>query len=446
MRTHDCGHGTPGRAPVYGERMSAQQQRTSSRSEDALPTGGMLLPLLQLLALACMMIHGLYCFREAPSTGVAVAVAYLFLSAICAVGALWMVRRRLEAGWGRAACSVTVMPLVAGLSMVGTLGFSTPALIVATALLVVDIGVRTSLAGDVLVSAVLLPVLPLAVGLSWKETLYEAFTFMVLMSVGTALGLVLSRYDAALAAQRRAITERDAALENVQREAALEKELMLAQERERAAHELHDGLGHRLTQIRMSLEFAGRVRDSDPSAAWSEVAVAERTSREAVGEMRTWVRALSPVRSETGRGAAGLEAVAASFRGTGVEVRVRDELGPHVLTEPAELLMYRTVQEGLTNALRHSRARTVDILAAAGSDGLLVSVANDISAERRQAVPRALVGEEGGAAAGFGVGGLSERAAELEGLVTAGRVGDSFLLTLTLPHWRASAPAGRGAS
>ena len=58
------------------------------------------------------------------------------------------------------------MPLVAGLSMVGTLGFSTPALIVATALLVVDIGVRTSLAGDVLVSAVLLPVLPLAVGLS----------------------------------------------------------------------------------------------------------------------------------------------------------------------------------------------------------------------------------------------------------------------------------------
>mgnify|MGYP000864842291 CR=1 FL=1 len=279
MRTHDCGHGTPGRAPVYGERMSAQQQRTSSRSEDALPTGGMLLPLLQLLALACMMIHGLYCFREAPSTGVAVAVAYLFLSAICAVGALWIVRRRLEAGWGRAACSVTVMPLVAGLSMVGTLGFSTPALIVATALLVVDIGVRTSLAGDVLVSAVLLPVLPLAVGLSWKETLYEAFTFMVLMSVGTALGLVLSRYDAALAAQRRAITERDAALENVQREAALEKELMLAQERERAAHELHDGLGHRLTQIRMSLEFAGRVRDSDPDAAWEEVAVAEHYLR-----------------------------------------------------------------------------------------------------------------------------------------------------------------------
>ena len=42
---------------------------------------------------------------------------------------------------------------------------------------------------------------------------------------------------------------------------------MLAQERARAAHELHDGLGHRLTQIGMSLEFAGRVRETDPDGA-----------------------------------------------------------------------------------------------------------------------------------------------------------------------------------
>ena len=362
------------------------------------------------------------------------------------IGAAWVIRRRLGPGRGRAACSVTVLILVTGPTMLGRVSFSMPVVIIATALLVVDIGVRASLAGDVVVSAVCLPLLCLALGHPWAETLSDVLSIMTLMLVGTVLGLVLSRYDAALAAQRRAIAERDAALENAQREAALEKELMLAQERARAAHELHDGLGHRLTQIGMSLEFAGRVRSYDPEVAWNEVAVAERTSREAVGEMRTWVRALSPVRAENGWGAAGLEAVAASFRGTGLEVRVRDELGPHVLTEPAELLMYRTVQEGLTNAVRHSRARSVDILAAASSDGLLVSVANDIPAERRQAVPQALVGEEGGAAPGFGVGGLSERAAELEGTVTAGRVGDSFLLTLTLPHWQAGAPADQGAS
>ena len=396
-----------------------------------MPTGAALLPVLQILALVCLAIFGLRLLEASALTGVGVAVLCCVLAVVGVVGALWVVRRRLGAGRGRAACSVVVLLLVAGPAQLGTIGFSVPVLVVAAALLVVDIGVRASLVGDVFVSA--LPVLSLALGRSWAQTLPDVLSFMALMSVGTALGVVLSGYDVALAAQRRAIAERDAALEDTRRRVALEKELMLAHERARAAHELHDGLGHRLTQIGMSLEFAGRVRDSDPSAAWNEVAVAERTSREAVGEMRTWVRALSPVRAEGCRGVAGLEAVAASFRGTGLEVRVRDELGPHVLTEAAELLMYRAVQEGLTNALRHSRARSVEILAATSGDGLLVSVANDIPAERRQAVPQALVGQGDGAVAGFGLGGLSERAAELGGAVTAGRVDDSFLLTLVLP-------------
>lgn len=396
-----------------------------------MPTGAALLPVLQILALVCLAIFGLQLLEASALTGVGVAVLCCVLAVVGVVGALWVVRRRLGAGRGRAACSVVVLLLVAGPAQLGTIGFSVPVLVVAAALLVVDIGARASLVGDVFVSA--LPVLSLALGRSWAQTLPDVLSFMALMSVGTALGVVLSGYDVALAAQRRAIAERDAALEDTRRRVALEKELMLAHERARAAHELHDGLGHRLTQIGMSLEFAGRVRDSDPSAAWNEVAVAERTSREAVGEMRTWVRALSPVRAEGCRGVAGLEAVAASFRGTGLEVRVRDELGPHVLTDAAELLMYRAVQEGLTNALRHSRARSVEILAATSGDGLLVSVANDIPAERRQAVPQALVGQGDGAVAGFGLGGLSERAAELGGAVTAGRVDDSFLLTLVLP-------------
>ena len=409
-----------------------------------MPTGAALLPVLQILALVCLAIFGLRLLEASALTGVGVAVLCCVLAVVGVVGVLWVVRRRLGAGRGRAACSVVVLLLVAGPAQLGTIGFSVPVLVVAAALLVVDIGARASLVGDVFVSA--LPVLSLALGRSWAQTLSDVLSLMALMSVGTALGVVLSGYDVALAAQRRAIAERDAALEKLRRRAVLEKELMLAQERARAAHELHDGLGHRLTRIGMSLEFAGRVRHSDPAAAWEEVAVAERTSREAVREMRTWVRALSPVRAEDDRGVAGLEDVAASFRGTGVRVRVTDELSPRSLTEAAELLMYRTVQEGLTNALRHCRARSVDIRVSAVDRGALVTVTNDIPVELRPRVPRAPVGGEGGASAGFGLGGLSERAAELGGAVTAGRDDDSFRLALTLPPQEVVAASGRGAS
>jgi len=48
--------------------------------------------------------------------------------------------------------------------------------------------------------------------------------------------------------------------------------------------------------------------------------------------------------------------------------------------------------------------------------------------------------EDDGASAGFGVSGLSERAAEMGGRVTAGRIGDSFLLTLMLPYRQLATP------
>ncbi len=428
MRTHDRGHGTPGRAPAYGDRVSTQQRSTGGRTEDDPPTGAALLPVLQILSLVCLAFSGLQLLPRYMG----VWACYYVLTTTGVAGIMWMARRRAAPGRARAACSVTVLVLLTGPALLGTLGFVVPALIVAAALLVIDIGARASLAGDAVAPAAGAALL-LASGGGPGEILVTVVPTAVLMSLGTALGLALSRYDAALAAQRRAIAERDAALEEVRRRAVLEKELMLARERARAAHELHDGLGHRLTRIGMSLEFAGRVRDSDPDAAWEEVAVAERTSREAVREMRTWVRALSPVRTEDDRGVAGLEDVAASFRGTGVRVRVADELSPRSPTRAAELLMYRTVQEGLTNALRHSRARSVSIRVTATDQGILVSVTNEIPAERLGSIPRAPVGEGGGASAGFGLGGLSERAAELGGALTAGRDGDSFRLTLTLP-------------
>ena len=412
--------------------MSTQQRSTGERTEGDPSTGAALLPVLQILSLVCLAFYGLqFLFEfEVPRRGV---WAGYVLATAGVVGIMWMARRRAAPGRARAACSVVVLVLLTGPALLGTISFVVPVLIVAAALLVIDIGVRASLAGDAVASAALAALFPVLGGGGPREILLFAIPMAVLMSVGTALGLALSRYDAALTAQRRAIVERDAALEEVRRRAVLEKELMLARERARAAHELHDGLGHRLTRIGMSLEFAGRVRDSDPDAAWEEVAVAERTSREAVREMRTWVRALSPVRAEDDRGVASLEDVAASFRGTGVRVRVTDELSPRSPTRAAELLMYRTVQEGLTNALRHSRARSVSIRVTATARGILVSVTNEIPAECLGLIPRAPVGEGGGASAGFGLGGLSERAAELGGALTAGRDGDSFRLTLTLP-------------
>src|SRR5699024_6935483 len=247
-----------------------------------------------------------------------------------------------------------------------------------------------------------------------------------------------------IAERDQALAQLEEAITQLRHTAEIEKELLLADERTRSARDLHDGLGHRLTLISMSLEFAQRSREIDPDAAWSEVATAETTAREALSEMRTWVRALSPVRDRDATGAAAFEAIAESFRGTGLEVVV--DSGEHELelTPDASLLLYRAVQEGLTNALRHGHADHVRITLGIEGAEVVLRMVNDLDRSGLEHIP---VGE---ASFGFGLRGLADRAAALEGGVSAARRGDRFERRVRLDAARrlrwalGSAPGGRG--
>jgi two-component system sensor histidine kinase UhpB len=88
-----------------------------------------------------------------------------------------------------------------------------------------------------------------------------------------------------------------------------------------------------------------------------------------------------------------------------LEHDLSDPLGPSVT-----LVIYRVVQEGLINALRHARAARVDINVQSDAERIIVSVADDgvgMSAQASQP-------------GHFGLRGLSERVAHLGGTFTVG--------------------------
>ncbi len=189
-------------------------------------------------------------------------------------------------------------------------------------------------------------------------------------------------------------------------------------------------MGHRLTVVSMSLELAERMRCTDTEQAWEEIATARETTGEALEEMRTWVRALNPVRDAGARGVAALELIAESFRGTGLAVAVvgDDDSDRELASDDSvALLMYRAVQEGLTNAVRHGRARNVRIWIRVVHQRIELEIANDFGRgspdDRHGAVP----------VYGFGLRGVSDRASDRGGFVLARRVGDQFKLKVSVP-------------
>jgi len=122
-------------------------------------------------------------------------------------------------------------------------------------------------------------------------------------------------------------------------------------ERIRIARDLHDLLGHSLTTITVKAGLARRLGEADPAQALGQIAEVEQLSRRALAEVRA---AVSNYRDVTlaGELARGGELLRAS--GIAADLPAAADI-----VDPAhqEILGW-AVREGLTNVVRHSRART----------------------------------------------------------------------------------------
>ncbi|RSM94489.1 sensor histidine kinase [Nonomuraea sp. WAC 01424] len=237
--------------------------------------------------------------------------------------------------------------------------------------------------------------------------------------VAVFAAFVLGMTSAVLEARRRR--------EEAQRLLARIRELTIAQERARMGAEMHDSLGHHLTVIKLALENAERFRTRRPESAWDEVRQAKDLTRQALLDARRWVRALRPLALDGHVGSAALQQLAASFDGTGLGVSFEVVGGELPLDPDVELVLYRVLQEGLANAVRHAGARHVRGSLAFHGDRVVLTVADD---------GRGRDGRDGRAGGGFGLRSLAERAGAVGGTLTAGdRPGGGFEVRAELPAW-----------
>lgn len=191
--------------------------------------------------------------------------------------------------------------------------------------------------------------------------------------------------------------------------------LAVAEERARAARDLHDILGHSLTVVAIKAELAGRLIEVDTARAAAEIAEVERLARAALADVRQTVGAYREV-TLAGELAGARSALAAAGIASEVPAEVPE------LPREWDRLFGWTVREGVTNVVRHSGARCCTIRV--DPDG--VEVSDD---GRGPSTPDA-------EAAGYGLVGLRERARRLDAVVTVGRRrdgGSGFLLRVHAP-------------
>ncbi|MDE7311521.1 MAG: sensor histidine kinase [Eubacterium sp.] len=128
-------------------------------------------------------------------------------------------------------------------------------------------------------------------------------------------------------------------------------------ERNRLAMEIHDTLGHALTGIITGIEACTVLMDAAPEATKVQLKAIAEVARQGATDVRRSIKALRPDALEKMDLEKALMQMMDEMRSsTNVEIVYECSAGLHVFNEDEENVIYRIVQETITNAIRHGRA------------------------------------------------------------------------------------------
>ncbi len=161
--------------------------------------------------------------------------------------------------------------------------------------------------------------------------------------------------------EQKARAELAAVNQKLREYAAQAEELAVAQERNRLAREIHDGLGHYLTAINIQLKAAQAVSSQDPATASEALANAQNLTEEALADVRRSISALRADPSTNRPLPETLSRLLADLRAAGVQADFSVEGQPRPLPAQVDFTLYRAAQEGLTNVSKHSQATHVEL-------------------------------------------------------------------------------------
>jgi signal transduction histidine kinase len=198
-------------------------------------------------------------------------------------------------------------------------------------------------------------------------------------------------------------------------------------ERNRISREIHDISGYIFTNLIALMDAAGSM-PRDDQAGLTDILVTARTqAQEGLRETRVALRKLRSEQPSMADSTRAIFKIVSIFRKVaGIEIELNLGNLPHFLSQDLNLALYRTVQEALTNAVRHGKATRVRVNFWVQGQELRLTIADNGKGAFE-------------VVKGIGLTGMEERFGALGGAVSVGRAPEGgFSLSVQVPIMTAS--------
>jgi signal transduction histidine kinase len=354
--------------------------------------------------------------RFRPPPGVVLG-APVVISLIVQLPAAFGIAVWLHVGWAAGAAQVA-LAVVGPLALLGSRRFPGPTVAVVSAAALADLIVGPDV-GPPYVALAFAIVLAVARGaVSWA-VVSVVVAWVAAIVLGAIIGLDWHPFRIALTTLLLALCFGIGAFVRTRRERAAafraeaDRRRQTAEQRERVriARELHDVIGHALSQINVQASVGLHLMDRDPEQARAALASIKDTSKTALEEVRS---VLGVIRSDgeaplsPQAELAELPRLVAGVGSPGFDAEFVDRLDGGRPGRAAQFAAYRIAQEALTNVVRHAGATRAVVAVERLGDELVLTVDDDGSGVD-------------GTEEGSGILGMRERAALLGGSVELGR-------------------------
>ena len=207
------------------------------------------------------------------------------------------------------------------------------------------------------------------------------------------------------------------------------------EERRRIGREIHDSLGQYLSVLKMKLDSMGQSR-----ATSDELNECANLAEECVKEVRTISYLLyPPLLDERGLTSAIPWYLEGFSKRSGIKTSFQTSKDFSRLSRDAELVLFRVLQESLTNVQRHSGSPTADISISRTDNSVVMQIR-----DKGKGVPVAVLEESNQdwmGSPGVGLRGMSERLRQLGGTLQISSNDGGTEIRATMPLQEAGAAA-----